>query len=147
MPRLSIFAVLFMIAALALAGCSEDKSPEDMARDDGQAFGEAVRAVFDVGSVSELREALLAVDEAEAALLENFGPAERVEVEAVVDGVNAILDDLRTAIDADSDEAASDAARSALAEVPSLLVSLSAITSDDSLVKAAIEGFIDGLGL
>ena len=147
MGRLSIFVVLFTIAALALAGCSEDKSPEDMAREDGQAFGEAVRAVFDVGSVSELPEALLAVDEAQTALLENFGPAERAEVEAIVDGVNAILDELRAAIEADSEEETREAARSALEEVPSLIVSLSSITSDDSLVKAAVEGFIDGLGL
>ncbi len=147
MGRLSIVAVLFMIAALALAGCTEDESPEDMARDDGKAFGEAVRAVFDVDSVAELREALLAVDEAEVALVANFGPAERAQVEEIVDGVNAILDDLRAAIDADSDEVAREAARSALSEIPSLAVSIAAITSDDSLVKAAVEGFIDGLGL
>ena len=147
MGRLSIFALLFMIAALALAGCTEDESPEDMARNDGKAFGEAVLAVFDVDSVAELREALLAVDEAEAALVANFGPAERAQVEEIVDSVNAILDDLRVAIDADSDEVAREAARSALAEIPSLALSVAAITSDDSLVKAAVEGFIDGLGL
>ena len=97
-------------------------------------------------SVDELRDALEEVDEAEAALLENFGPEERALVMRVVDDVSAVLDSLRDAVDAESDEEVTAAVRSALAELPSLAVSLAALVSDDSIVKAAVEGVAEGLG-
>ena len=145
MNRLSMFAVLLMIGALALVGCSEE-SPEEKARSDGKAYGEAVLAVFDVESADELRNALEEVDEAEAALLENFGPDERALVMRVVDDVSAVLASLRDAVEAESDEEVTAAVRSALAELPSLAVSLAALVSDDSIVKAAVEGIVEGLG-
>jgi hypothetical protein len=145
MGRLSTIALLFMIGALALAGCAEE-SPEDMARKDGKEFGEAVRAVLDVDSVEELKEAIQAVDEAADALSENLGSEERAQVERLVNDVNAVLGGLRDATVAESDEEAREAATSALAEVPTLLVSLAAISADDSILKAAAEGFIEGLG-
>lgn len=144
MNRLTMVAVL-MIGALALVGCSED-SPEEKARQDGKAYGEAVRAVFDVESADELRDALEAVAEAEAALQENFGLEERGLVKGVVDDVSAVLANLQGAAEAESDEEVRAAVRSALEELPSLAVSLAAVTSDDSIVKAAVEGIADGLG-
>ena len=146
MGRLSIFAVLFMIGALTLAGCSGE-SPEEKARNDGKAFGEAVRAVFEIESIDELRETLQAVDEAQAELLENFGPGERALVMQIVDDVSAVLASLQDAVEAETDEEVRGAAVSALSEVPALVVSLAAITSDDGLLKAAVEGLIDGLRL
>ena len=145
MGRLSTFAVLLMIGALALAGCAEE-SPEDKARKEGEAFGEAVRAVLDVDSVVELKEAIRAVDEAADALSENLGPEERAQVEQLVNDVNTVLGGLRDAAVAESDEEAREATTSALQEVPTLLLSLSAIIADDSILKASAEGFIEGLG-
>jgi hypothetical protein len=47
---------LAAIAIIALAGCGS--SPEDKARDDGKAVGEAVRAVKDATSVDQASQAL-----------------------------------------------------------------------------------------
>ena len=146
MGRLSTVAVLFMIGVLALAGCAEE-SAEDKARKDGKAFGEAVRAVLDVDSVEKLKEVIQAIDEAADALSANVGPEERAQVEQLVNDVNAVLDGLRNTAVAESDEDARAAATSALAEVPTLLLSLGAIgADDDSIIKAAVEGVIEGLG-
>ena len=145
MNRLITIAVLLMIGALVLVGCSEE-SPEDEARNDGKAYGEAVRAVFGVESADELRDALEAIAEAEAALQENFGPEERALVMGIIDDVGAILASLQDAIEAESDEEVRAAVRSALEELPSLAVSIAAVSSDDSIVKAAVEGIGEGLG-
>ena len=102
---------------------------------------------LDVDSVEKLKEAIQAIDEAADALSANLGPEERAQVEQLVNDVNVVLGGLRDAAVAESDEEAREAATSALAEVPTLLLSLAAISADDdSIIKAAVEGVIEGLG-
>ena len=82
-----------VIAALALGACGE--SPEDEAREDGEQMGEAMRALFDAGSIEDAQAAVGDLKKAVEELSEDTRPAVAEQVESQRDTLSDAGDALR----------------------------------------------------
>jgi phage-related protein len=78
MRRATVIAAA-LVAALAVGACGD--SPEDEARDDGEAIGEAVRELDDATSPEQIQEAVADIGEAVDGMGEDARDAVREQVE------------------------------------------------------------------
>ncbi|MEL7207576.1 MAG: hypothetical protein AAGK32_04990, partial [Actinomycetota bacterium] len=128
--------------------CGDDPSPEDEARDNGQALGEAIAGLSDVDLDGDDPEAAVEsqIDEIDAAantLADQVGGEISSQLDQLEEIVVGALNEAFTAVQAGNFGLAAEAIQEGFAQLDSLLTELSA--SDDNVVKAAFDGIEQGL--
>ena len=140
MTRGRIVAAI-LAASLALAGCGE--SPEDEARDDGKAVGEATRALYDATTPEETQAAAVELRSSIEGLGEDARERVREQVETQGDTLNKAGEAYRTAAAEGGDvEGARNELRNAIQQIASQADSYR--SGNDSIANEFWRGFEDG---
>jgi hypothetical protein len=135
-----------LAASLALAGCGE--SPEDEARDDGKAVGEATRALYDATTPEEAQAAAVELRSSIEGLGEDARERVREQVETQGDTLNKAVEAYRagrTAAAQGGDvEGARNDLRNAVQQIASQADSYR--SGSNSIANEFWRGFEDGYG-